>query len=370
MSIPNPGAIDRDARPTGAFSANLGSVGPPVIRRPRTSCLVNSYNYAPYVCEAVETAIEQELPFDEIIVVDDGSTDGSLQRLRGRFSSVDNVTIVSKPNGGQLSCFHEGKRLASGDLVFFLDADDRYDSRYNLHATDLYQRRSDVDFLSISFREIGLVRRRPLPAKPTRDYGISTLAAIFQRSWIGNPTSCLSMRSSLLSRVLPYPDEAAWRIRADDVLVIGSSIVGAHKFHLDQPLVDYRLHANNGFANQKQSPKSKMQQALQLNRLIRWYVEQMGYDISLLGYLLPREFRTLERPSLAEWMRYTKMGSTTNLPWSQRIGFALLMMDHYLRQRRRSKDDAKRVAADAEATVSADFNPRLPIPSDSGQKAA
>ncbi|MGI9456162.1 MAG: glycosyltransferase family 2 protein, partial [Aeoliella sp.] len=112
----------------------------------RTTCLVNNYNYRPYVGEAVDSALSQSVPFDEIIVVDDGSTDESLSFLRREYASERRVKIVAKANGGQLSAFDEGVRHATGDLVFFLDADDCYRPEYLREAAEIYEQRP-VDFV-------------------------------------------------------------------------------------------------------------------------------------------------------------------------------------------------------------------------------
>jgi glycosyltransferase involved in cell wall biosynthesis len=82
----------------------------------RTTCLINSYNYRRFVSDAVDSALSQSRPVDQIVVVDDGSTDGSVDLLRDRYGDEPRVEIVSQPNGGQLSCFETGVRLATGDV--------------------------------------------------------------------------------------------------------------------------------------------------------------------------------------------------------------------------------------------------------------
>src|ERR1051326_244045 len=112
-----------------------------------TTCLVNNYNYARYLPEAVEGALAQTRPLDEIIVVDDGSTDDSLAELRSRYARNAKVQIVAKSNEGQLSCFNEGFARARGDIVFFLDADDVYESNYVADALATYERNPGIDFV-------------------------------------------------------------------------------------------------------------------------------------------------------------------------------------------------------------------------------
>src|SRR4051794_28017522 len=88
----------------------------------RVSVIVNNFNYERYVGAAVESALAQDHPDIEVVVVDDGSTDGSTEVIAG---FGDRIVPVLKPNGGQGSAFNAGFAAASGDVVIFLDADDR-----------------------------------------------------------------------------------------------------------------------------------------------------------------------------------------------------------------------------------------------------
>ncbi|MEM9646044.1 MAG: glycosyltransferase [Planctomycetota bacterium] len=313
----------------------------------KATCLINSHNYVEYVGEAIASALNQTLPFEEIIVVDDGSTDGSVDRIRNEFRAVPEVKLLVKEQAGQLSCFHRGRETARGDVVFFLDADDRYRPEMLQRAADIYLRRPDVDFLSMGLRPFGGQHQSKRDEEPTRDRGLSVLGVIYHHLWIGNPTSCLSMRAELLNKVLPFPFEPEWQTRADDVLIFGASLVGGHKFHLADPLVEYRIHATNNFARRKLNPADKMGYALRVNRLIEWYVERMGYDTSTLAHLLPREFRTLEEPTWPEFRRYARMSGRAGLQWSERLEQSVVMLVHLLKQRFGKLD-----AADAEVPSS------------------
>src|SRR5690242_11531263 len=71
---PSHSPVQRDARPVSNLSP-LTSARSAL----KTSCLINNFNYAHYVSEAVESALAQTIAFDEIIVVDDGSTDESVE---------------------------------------------------------------------------------------------------------------------------------------------------------------------------------------------------------------------------------------------------------------------------------------------------
>lgn len=90
-------------------------------RIPLVSVVIASYNAAKTLAETVECVLKQTYPSVECIVVNDGSTDETLEIL-SQYSS--RVRIVTKPNGGLASGRNAGCRAAQGKYVALLDADD------------------------------------------------------------------------------------------------------------------------------------------------------------------------------------------------------------------------------------------------------
>jgi glycosyltransferase involved in cell wall biosynthesis len=88
----------------------------------KISVVIPCYNSAPWVSGAVESALAQTRPAEEIIVVDDGSTDDPAAVL-SRFG--DRVRLVRRANGGLSAARNTGVSVATGDHFLFLDADDR-----------------------------------------------------------------------------------------------------------------------------------------------------------------------------------------------------------------------------------------------------
>ena len=95
--------------------------------RKTISAVITNYNYGSYVVQAIDSVLGQNIRFDQVIVVDDGSTDNSLLKIN---QYADRVEIVAKPNGGQHTARMAGLEKASSDYVFFLDADDFLHSEF------------------------------------------------------------------------------------------------------------------------------------------------------------------------------------------------------------------------------------------------
>jgi glycosyltransferase involved in cell wall biosynthesis len=90
--------------------------------KPLVSILIAAYNAEEWIGYTLESAVGQTWPHKEIIVVDDGSTDGTAEIARG-FASRG-VTVVSTKNGGLCAALNCAYRLSHGDYIQFLDADD------------------------------------------------------------------------------------------------------------------------------------------------------------------------------------------------------------------------------------------------------
>jgi glycosyltransferase involved in cell wall biosynthesis len=91
---------------------------------PLVSVLLPVYNGEPYLAAALASILHQDHEHLEVIAIDDGSTDGSLQILQ-RYQKVDGrISIVSRENRGLIATLNEGLVLAKGELVARMDADD------------------------------------------------------------------------------------------------------------------------------------------------------------------------------------------------------------------------------------------------------
>ncbi len=89
---------------------------------PLISVVVASYNMGQYVCQAVDSILNQEYPNLEVIVVNDGSSDDTWERLE-KYADLPQVRIIHQENGGQTVAKNRGLQESRGDYVGFCDAD-------------------------------------------------------------------------------------------------------------------------------------------------------------------------------------------------------------------------------------------------------
>lgn len=88
------------------------------------SVIVPVYNAEGYVSQTIDSLINQSLKDIEIICINDGSTDRSLNVLQTKYSNINKVSIYTQNNQGQSAARNNGVRLARGKYIYFIDSDD------------------------------------------------------------------------------------------------------------------------------------------------------------------------------------------------------------------------------------------------------
>ena len=110
---------------------------------PAVSVVIPAYNAGWCIRRAVDSVLAQTFTDFELIVVNDGSTDGTAQILS---SYGDALRVVSQPNGGMSCARNAGIHLARGRYIAFLDADDRWLAPKLERQVTLLDERSDLAF--------------------------------------------------------------------------------------------------------------------------------------------------------------------------------------------------------------------------------
>lgn len=88
---------------------------------PKVSIIIPTYNYGDFICDAIDSVLSQTFQNHEIIVIDDGSTDNTVDILK---KYEDNISYYYQNNKGPASARNLGIKNSKGDYICFLDADD------------------------------------------------------------------------------------------------------------------------------------------------------------------------------------------------------------------------------------------------------
>lgn len=186
-------------------------------------------NSAGCIGRTLESFFAQDHPDKELVVVDGGSTDGTLEVVRS--FSGDGLVLISEPDRGVYDAMNKGLRVFTGDAVGFLNADDRFHDGDALSAVAEGLARADLvhgDLDMVSGGDAGRVVRR-WRSTPWRK-------GAFRRGWMpAHPT--FYCRRHVIDQVGLFDER--YRIAADyDFMLRALEVAGATAVHVPRVLVD------------------------------------------------------------------------------------------------------------------------------------
>lgn len=113
---------------------------------PLVSVIIPSFNSKAYVMQSIQSVKNQSYPNIEIIVVDDGSTDNTVQVLKD-FQAKESFQLITKKNSGPGGARNAGMTAAKGEYICFLDADDQLLQESIAKRIDVMKSHTEVDLV-------------------------------------------------------------------------------------------------------------------------------------------------------------------------------------------------------------------------------
>jgi glycosyltransferase involved in cell wall biosynthesis len=218
--------------------------------------VICNYNYERYLAAAIDSALAQDYPATDVIVIDDGSTDGS-RAIIDQYGS--RISSIFKENGGQVSAYNHAIDLLETEYVIFLDSDDLL---YPSAVSEVMSRFANGQWAKVQFRldvmdEAGAQTGAYVPhSEPPDDCGKLLLGGWLYPS---PPASGNAYRVSALRRIFPVPEAGINRYGADFYAIYGVALTGPVAT-VSKSLGSYRVHHAGGttlsFANSEQINKA------------------------------------------------------------------------------------------------------------------
>jgi len=231
----------------------------------KCSVIINNWNYAKFLREAVDSALAQTYGNVEVIAVDDGSTDNSINILR---AYEDRITVIEKKNGGQASAFNAGYAASDGELVLFLDSDDFLAPNAIEESCRVFQS-SRFGFFQFPMHVVdensNQISEKLVPRIPMNGDPLDQLLRLGRYSH--PPTSGNVFHRPVLDKLFPI-DEADFPICADVALTTLAPFYGKRATH-PTPLGFYRIHGNNNFGSTATAKKTRLQRSRDLEYSLR-----------------------------------------------------------------------------------------------------
>lgn len=197
------------------------------------SILITVFNGLPYLPAAVDSMLGQTYTDTELVIVDDGSTDGTGSYL----ASIDDprVRVITQPNRGTAAAANAGLAACTGELLARMDADDVSVPHRLQRQVDLLDQRPEIGMVGSFTQILGDAGPDDVVALPV-DHEEIVAALRAGRHALSHPT--LMLRTELLRRIggyWPYPLVDDW-----DMMLRMCEITAVT--NIPEPLLLYRVH--------------------------------------------------------------------------------------------------------------------------------
>ena len=292
--------------------------------QPRISAILPVFNGRRFLLGAVRSVLAQSLPPCELIVVDDGSTDGSLEELDNLPPAPFPVRVLRQANAGQSAARNAAAREATGEYLAFLDQDDAWYPRHLEELVAPLAADPAVGWAYCDFDEMDLdghlVTRAFMRAQGV-EHPKRTIYDCVSGDLMVLPSASV-MRRDAFEQADGF-DESLCGYEDDDLFVRFFRLGWDHVF-VDRPLLRFRIHAassstSSRFLDSRARYAAKLAAILpDDSRMLRYYVSEA---------IAPRFFLT----SLDDYVR-----ACSARDW-EGARLALGSVNHFAALRRRSQ---------------------------------
>ncbi len=210
----------------------------------RISVVLPSYNGAAYIAQQLESILSQLGEGDELIVSDDGSTDGTVLIVKGYQGMDGRVRLLKGPSQGIKANIGHALRYAKGRYIFLADQDDIWLDGKVCRTLQAFEQQGAFvvvhDARVFAGEDIANIQMESFYA--FRGSGAGVIKNIVKNSYIG---CCMAFRRELLRVVLPIPSQI--EMHDQWIGVLGDYFAGKSCF-LPDVLLLYRRHGGNNSA--------------------------------------------------------------------------------------------------------------------------
>lgn len=203
----------------------------------KVSIITVCLNSKRYLEEAIKSLSEQTYPNIEYIVIDGGSTDGSIDILNKYRDRITEILI--EKDSGIFNAMNKGVRLASGEIVYFLNSDDKfYDNKVIETAVGAFTNNKEADFIYGNLKVLDPITNTSYVER----YPEKISRSLFLKKTIGHPASFFSSycfdKAGYFDERYKIAADYEWYLRA----VFNKGLKG---IHIDKTISIFRLGGNS-----------------------------------------------------------------------------------------------------------------------------
>ena len=208
---------------------------------PLVSIIIPTFNRKLYVADAIDSCLAQTYRNCEIIVVDDGSSDGTGHSLKERYGQ--RIRYIYQENQGPGIARNRGIAAAKGLFIHFLDADDQLHVEKLAIGLAAFRQRPDISVIYTHYQQVASDGVTPVETGTFEGYTDDVYCELLRQTGCRILTSTSMFRSEALRAVGGFADDVEFRSAEDWDLFLRLAL--RYRFHgISEKLVYRRVHAN------------------------------------------------------------------------------------------------------------------------------
>ena len=206
---------------------------------PLVSIVIPTFNRKRFVCEAIESCLAQTYQNCEVIVIDDGSTDGTGEHLIAEYG--DRIRYIRQENQGPAIARNRGIGEARGEYIHFLDADDQLVAQKVETCLRIFLQHSDIDVLHSYYQFVAGDGRTHIETSPFPSFSDDIFCQLLRLTGNHILISSTMIRTAVVREIGGFEHDPEFRSAEDWDLFL--RLASKHKFYgLNERLVYRRMH--------------------------------------------------------------------------------------------------------------------------------
>jgi glycosyltransferase involved in cell wall biosynthesis len=204
------------------------------------SIIIPTLNQAAFLAETIDSILNQNYPYKEIIVIDGGSTDATLDILK---SYSTKIKWLSEKDHGQADAINKGLRLATGDIFTYLNSDDYYLPECLASVNDFFKQNNGYSWVTGDYKiinEQGNPIQRLIPIYKNIFKKIPFFNALLFTNFIAQPSTFwrreVFTRTGFFNESLNYVMDYEYWLRIKNNYKLG---------FIQKPLACFRIHSQS-----------------------------------------------------------------------------------------------------------------------------
>lgn len=250
--------------------------------KPLVSVIIPTYNYARYICDAIDSVLNSSFPNDqiEIIIVDDGSSDDTGEVIQ---KYGDRITYLYQENSGKAHATQVAIDLTTGKYIFNLDADDWFLPEKIQTVVDIFEADPEIThvghpatYFNVDKNEESL---EAIPAEflGKKIHGKVLLSDFYRKGVSGGAGSTFATRAETLKK---HRIPQAVDMYIDEYMFLAVVNEG-YSFFVEKPLSVWRIHGNNFTYNDPSAYLEKIKRNLRSIEAVFQNLPSLGIDNSI-----------------------------------------------------------------------------------------